>query len=242
MKTKFFFLITVLVLGAVLTACGPSIPSTITVQPQPPQRLITVTGTGMVTLTPDIAYISIGVHTQNASAKDATSENNSQAQAVMAAIKGFGVAEKDIQTTNFSIYPQQQYDSNGKQTGILYMVDNTVYVTVRDLSKLGDLLDATVSSGANNISSIQFDVADKTGALSQARLAAVTDAHKQADELTKATGVSLGEVQTISYYDSTAPVTVQYAKADSLAAGASVPVQAGSMQISTTVTIVYGLK
>ena len=239
MKTKFFLLITVLVLGVALTACGPS---TITVQPQPPQRSITVTGTGMVTLTPDIAYISTGVHTQNASAKDATAENNTQAQAVMAAIKGFGVAEKDIQTTNFSIYPQQQFDSNGKQTVILYMVDNTVYVTVRDLSKLGDLLDATVSSGANNISSIQFDVADKTGALSQARLAAVTDAHKQADELTKATGVSLGEVQTISYYDSTAPITVQYSKADSLSAAPSVPVSAGSMQISTTVTIVYGLK
>ena len=242
MKTKHFFLLTVLVLGAVLTACGPSTPSTITIQPQPPQRLITVTGTGMVTLTPDIAYISIGVHTQNASAKDAVTENNTQAQAVMATIKGFGVAEKDIQTTNFSIYPQQQYDTNGKLTGTVYNVDNTVYVTMRDLTKLGDLLDATVSSGANNINSIQFDVADKTGALSQARLAAVTDAHKQADELTKATNVSLGDVQTISYYDSTAPINVQYAKADMAVPASSVPVSAGSMQISTTVTIVYGLK
>jgi uncharacterized protein YggE len=242
MKTKYFVLLAVLVLGAVLTACGPSTPSTITIQPQPPQRLITVTGTGMVTLTPDIAYISIGVHTQNASARDAVSENNTQAQAVMATIKGLGVAEKDIQTTNFSIYPQQQYDTNGKITGILYNVDNTIYLTMRDLTKLGDLLDATVSSGANNINSIQFDVADKTGALSQARLAAVTDAHKQADELTKATNVSLGDVQTISYYDSTAPINVQYTKADMAVPASSVPVSAGSMQISTTVTIVYGLK
>jgi uncharacterized protein YggE len=123
------------------------------------------------------------------------------------------------------------------------VVENTVYVTVRDLTKLGDLLDAVVSSGANNVSSIQFDVADKTAALSQARLAAVADARKQADELTKATSVSLGDVQTISYYDTTAPVNVQYApKAMALDGGASVPVSAGSMQISTTVTIVYGLK
>jgi len=242
METKHFFLIIVLVLGVALTACGPSTPSTITIQPQPPQRLITVTGTGMITLTPDIAYISIGVHTQNASAKDAVSENNTQAQAVMATIKGFGVAEKDIQTTNFSISPQQQYDTNGKVIGILYNVDNTIYLTMRDLTKLGDLLDATVSSGANNINSIQFDVADKTDALSQARLAAVTDAHKQADELTKATNVSLGDVQTISYYDSTAPINVQYAKAATLNEAPSVPISAGSMQISTTVTIVYGLK
>ena len=240
MKTKILFLIAILVLGAVLTACGPA---SIAVQTQPPARTITVTGTGKVTLTPDIAYISIGVHTENASATQAVSGNNTQAQAVIAAIKGFGVADKDIQTTDFSINPQQQTDATGKVTGILYVVDNTVYVTVRDLSKLGDLLDSTVNAGANNINSIQFDVADKTAALSQARLAAVADARKQADELTKATGVTLDVVQSISYYDTTAPVTVQYARADLAApAAASVPVQAGSMQIYTTVTIVYGLK
>jgi hypothetical protein len=241
MKTKLLFLITLLVGGAVLVACGPSVPSTINVQPQPPQRTITVSGTGMVTLTPDIAYITIGVHTQNASAKDAVAENNTQAQAVMAAIKKFGIADKDIQTTNFSIYPQQQYDNNGKLTGILYVVDNSVYVTVRDLTKLGDLLDASVSSGANNVSSISFDVADKTEALSQARKAAVDQASKQANELTSATGVKLGEVQTISYSDSTPPSAIPLARAAALDS-ASVPISAGSMQISTTVTIVYALK
>ena len=240
MKTKILFLIAILVLGAVLTAC---VPASIAVQTQPPARTITVTGTGNVTLTPDIAYISIGVHTENASATDAVSGNSTQAQAVIAVIKGFGVADKDIQTTDFSINPQQQTDANGKVTGILYVVDNTVYVTMRDLTKLGDLLDSTVNAGANNFNSIQFDVADKTAALSQARLAAVADARKQADELTKATGVTLDVVQSISYYDTTAPVTVQYARADVAGpVAASVPVQAGSMQIYTTVTIVYGLK
>ena len=240
MKTKIIFLISVLILGTLLAACNPV---SVALQSQPPQRTITVTGTGKVTLTPDIAYISIGVHTENASAKEAVSENTTQAQAVIAAIKGFGVADKDIQTTDFSINPQQQTDTNGKVTGITYLVDNTVYVTIRDLTKLGDLLDSTVNAGANNINSIQFDVADKTGALSQARQAAVADAKKQADELTKATGVSLDVVQSISYYDSTAPVTVQYSRADMVAAPAAapVPVQAGSMQIYTTVTIVYGL-
>jgi uncharacterized protein YggE len=238
MKTKFFFLIAVLVLGIALAACGPS---TITVQSQPPQRTITVSGTGKVTLTPDIAYISIGVHSQDASASVATTDNNTSTKAVIEVIKAAGVADKDIQTTNFSIYPQQQYDNNGKITGTIYMVDNTVYVTVRDLAKLGELLDATVRSGANNIGSISFDVADKTEALSQARQAAVENARKQADELTAATGVSLGDVQTISYYDSSAPVTVEYARAD-MASASSVPIQSGSMQITTTVTIVYTIK
>ncbi len=238
MKTKFFFLIAVLVLGIALTACGPS---TITVQPQPPQRTITVTGTGLVTLTPDIAYIYIGVQSQDASASVATTDNNTRAQAVIDAIQAAGVADKDIQTTNFSIYPQQQYDDKGNVTGILYMVENTVYVTVRDLTKLGDLLDTSVRAGANSINSISLDLADKTAALSQARSAAVAEARKQADELTGATGVSLGDVQTISYYDSTPPIAIQYSRA-AMGGGDSVPVQAGSMQITTTVTIVYGIK
>ena len=242
MKTKFFFLTAVLLLGVALAACGPSTPANITVQPQPPQRTITVTGTGLVTLTPDIAYINIGVHSQDASASVAVTDNNTQAQAVIAAIQAAGVADKDIQTTNFSIYPQQQYDDKGKITGILYMVDNTVYVTARDLTKLGGLLDASVRAGANNISSISFDVADKTAALSQARLAAVGNARKQADELTGATGVSLGDVQTISYYDSTPPVSIQYSRSDTALGGGSVPIQSGSMQITTTVTIVYIIK
>jgi len=239
MKTKLSILVLVLVIGAALSACGPS---SITVQNQPGPRTITVTGTGMITLTPDIAYISIGVQTQNASAKDAVAENNTQAAALIAAIKKFGVEDKDLQTTNFSIYPQQQYDNTGTVTGITYVVNNTVYVTVRDLTKLGDLLDSTVQSGANTISSITFDVADKTAALTQARQAAVTEATKQANELTKATNVSLGEVQTISYSDYNAPTPIPYAKADLAAGAASVPIQSGSMQISTTVTIVYLLK
>jgi uncharacterized protein YggE len=237
MKTKFILLIAVVALGVVLSACGPS---SITVQSQPSPRSITVSGTGLVTLTPDIAYINIGVHSQDASASVALTTNNTDAQAVISAIKAAGVADKDIQTTNFSIYPQQQYDTSGKITGILYMVDNTV--TVRDLSKLGSLLDSSIRAGANNINSISFDLADKTAVLTQARSAAVDDARKQANELTGAAGVSLGDVQTISYYDSSAPITVQYSRSDMAAGGGSVPVQSGSMQITTTVTIVYMIK
>jgi uncharacterized protein YggE len=249
MKTKFVFLTSLLVLGLALAACGPtnvSVPPVqvsvppITIQAQPPLRTITVTGTGLVTLTPDIAYINIGVQTQDASASVAMADNNTKAQAVIDAIKAAGVADKDIQTTNFSIYPQQQYNDKGAITGILYVVNNTVYITARDLSKLGGLLDASVNAGANNINSISFDVADKTEALSQARKSAVAEALKQANELTTASGVSLGDVQTISYYDSSAPVAVPYARAD-FAAGGSVPVQSGSMQITTTVTIVYAI-
>jgi uncharacterized protein len=239
MKTKISIMLVSLLAVVVLAACGPS---TISLQPQPPVRTITVTGTGEVMITPDIAHITIGVHSQDASASVATTENSTKAQNVIDQIKAAGVEAKDIQTTNFSIYPQQQYDNNGVITGILYMVDNTVYVTVRDLSSLGGLLDASVQAGANSINSISFDLADKTDALSQARSAAVADARKQADELVGAANVSLGDVQSISYYDNTPPSPVIYARADMASGGGSVPVESGSMQISTTVTIVYEIK
>lgn len=234
MKNKLFFLLSIVAIGTLLSSCGPS---TINVSSQPVVRTITVSGTGLVTLTPDIARVSIGVHSQDASATTAMNDNNEKTEAVIAAIREAGVAEQDIQTTNFSVYPQQQYDDRGTITGIIYMVDNTVYVTIRDLDKLGDMLDASVRAGANNISGISFDVADKSNALSEARQEAVAEARKQAEELTSASGVRLGEVQTISYYDSTP--SPYYYETRALDMASSVPVQAGSMQITTTVTIVY---
>ncbi|MFH2102764.1 MAG: SIMPL domain-containing protein [Chloroflexota bacterium] len=234
MRTKILFLLAILVLGTVLTACGPT---TIVAEPQPRQRTLTVTGSGMVTLTPDIAYIHIGVRSEDPRASTAVSANNALASRVMDAIKRFGVEDRDITTTNFSIYPQQQYE-NGRVIGISYVVDNTVYVTVRDLDQLGDLLDAVVQAGANSINGISFDVADRSDAVSQARRAAVIDARSQADELAEAAGVSIGDVQVISYYDSV-PYAVEYDRMAMEAPSASVPVSAGSLQITTTVTIVY---
>ena len=242
MKIKLVMIVSILATSILLAACGPAT-TTVYTQPEPPMRTITVTGTGMITLTPDIAYVYIGVRTQDASAAVAMTKNNTQAQAVIAAIKDFGVADKDIQTTNFSIYPQPVYDDNYNQIGVTYLVDNTVYVTVRDLEKLGELLDASLQAGANTINSISFDVADKTEVLSQARLEAVNNARAQADELATASGVTVGDVQTISYYDSTpTPKYYEVRSADMAVAAPSVPIEAGSMQVTTTVTIIYTIK
>ena len=241
MKTKLVILATVLTLGLLLSACGPAT-TTVYTQSEPPRRTITVTGTGMITLTPDIAYVYIGVRTQDASASTAMDQNNARAQAVITAIKGFGVEDRDIQTTNFSIYPQPIYDDNYNQIGVTYQVDNTVYVTVRNLEKLGELLDASFRAGANTINSISFDVADKTAVVSQARLEAVKNARAQADEIASAAGVTIGDVQTISYYDTTPTPKYFEARAMDMAQAASVPVESGSMQVTTTVTIVYEIK
>jgi len=243
MKIKSLFVSIVLLTAVALSACGPA---TIVANQVPPQRTMNVNGSGMVMLTPDIAYINVGVHSEKPTASEAVSVNNEQTKQVVDALKNFGVDPKDIRTTNFSIYPNTQYDTqSGKQTSTNYVVDNTVYVTVRKLDKLGDLLDATVKAGANSINNIQFDVQDKSAAIKQARDEAVKNARIQAQELASASGVTLGDLQTVSFYDSIpAPMIDAYGKGGGggNAVAASVPVNPGQMTLTVTVNMTYAIK
>ncbi len=241
MRNKFLFVSLFMVLAVLLSACGSAVmPGT-----APAPRVISVSGMGQVSLKPDLAYIYIGVSTENESAADAVAKNNADTQRLIDALKAAGIADADIRTSNFSIWQNTPYGMDGQPGKPVYRVDNTVYVTARDLSKLGDLLDAAVRAGANNINSIQFDVADKTKALTDARKAAVDAAKKQAAELAEAAGVKLGDIQGIQYYDS-APV--MYAEAKGLggggadAAALAVPINPGQMQITATVTINFEIR
>jgi uncharacterized protein len=239
MRTKTLFIVTALAgLALVLSACAGAP----TRQESP--RTLSVTGTGMVTITPDIAYISIGVHTEDSSASAAVDANNVQTQKVIDSLKKSGVAAEDIRTTNFSIWPNQKYDPQGQPTGTTYAVDNTVYVTVRDLKKMGELLDAAIAAGANNIYSVSFDLADKSADTKKARDLAVKNAQNQAAELAAAAGVTLGDVQTISYSDSGNAPYMDYGKGGGggAAPAASVPINPGTMQLTTTVSMTYFLK
>ena len=244
MKRTFLILIAVMLAAIVLSACGPA---TIVANPQPAQRTLSVTGTGTVMMTPDIAYINIGVHTEKPTAADAVAENTTQTQQVVDALKAAGLDAKDIQTTNFSIYPNTQFDPQTNQKlSTTYVVDNSVNVTVRKLDQLGSLLDTTVKAGANSVNSIQFDVADKSSALKQARDQAVKDAKTQAQELSDAAGITLGDVQTISFFDNVpVPVTQAYGKGGgggAVAAAASVPISSGQMTLTVTVNMSYDIK
>jgi uncharacterized protein YggE len=249
MRTKTYFVVTTLILAALLSGCaGAAFAQTESPAAQGEEtkvtRTVTVTGSGKVYLTPDISYITIGVHTEGENAAEAVASNNAQTQKVIDSLLAQGIDEKDIQTTNFSIYPQQEYDTEGKPTGkIKYIVDNSVFVTVRDITNVGDVLDAAVKSGANSISGIQFDVADKTAALSEARKAAVDDARVKAEELASAAGVTVGDVQTISEYTSGGPQPMYDVRAAApMAEAASVPVQAGQMLLTVEVNMVYEIR
>jgi uncharacterized protein YggE len=154
------------------------------------------------------------------------------------------VDAKDIQTNAFNVYPQQQFGPQGEVLKTTYAVDNTVFVTVRDLSKLGQILDVVVQNGANAINGITFDVLDKTKALSQVRQLAVTDARQQAQQLADAAGVKLGNLISLNVYQSNGPVPVFGGKGGiaANAAGAPVSVSAGQMVLSMDAALAYEIK
>jgi uncharacterized protein len=245
MKTKGLTLLIGFVAMAVLAACSIPLGQT----PQSPDqdtttRQISVTGIGKVTIAPDIAYINIGVNSQSENVSEALDANNSKSNAVADVLEKMGVDPKDIQTTSFNIWPMQQYSPMGEVTGTVYTVDNTVNVTVRDLDKLGQVLEASVQAGANSINNIQFDVADRESALSKARDLAVQNAKAQAAELAGLAGVELDRIINVSVGGSGVPYPTYYGIGGGAgyAMEAAVPVSSGQMVISSEVYLTYTLK
>ena len=154
------------VLGACQLAPAANAQNTITpAESAGSLRTISITGTGEVILVPDMAYINVGIHTEADDVTSAVSANNQQAASITAAIVKMGVEAKDIQTSNFNVYSMNRYDNMSNIIGTSFAVDNTLYIIVRDLPKLSEMLDAALSAGANQIYGITFDIADRSGAI-----------------------------------------------------------------------------
>jgi uncharacterized protein YggE len=244
MKNKSLLIILAVVGTLALAACSGGTPAVTTTSQTPSVRSVTVTGTGDVYVTPDVAYIDIGVQNTASTVTDALKQNTAQAQAIRTALTALNVDDKDIQTSNFSVNPQPQYAPDGTLKSTLYSANNTVSVTVRDLSSLGKILDAVVNSGANTINSISFDLLNKDDAYSQARQKAVDDARTQAEALAKAAGVQLGDVQTINVYSVNPVVPAYEGKGGAMVSttNSAVPIATGQMLVSVQVNIVWAIK
>ena len=205
---------------------------------------LTVSGSGTVRLTPDLATINLGVVTQDTDVAQAVAANNLTAQAITDAVKTLGVAPEDVRTAYFNVSPQPQYDQTGTPTGqTIYWVNNTLIVTLRQIDQLGALLQATVDAGANNINGVSFDVADKAQAEEQARQAAMEDAQQRAARLAAAAGATLGEITTI-YSGSSSYGTMSYVEAPMANTGTSgsVPIAPGTFDVRIDLTVSYALK
>ncbi len=202
-------------------------------------RTMTLAGTGEVTAPPDVARITTGVVVEGRTAREALTANNTAMAEVIEGLKGRGIAENDIQTSNFNVGPQYQRYKDGRPPKIRgYRVSNRVAVVVRDIARLGETLDAVVSLGSNTIDGIRFSIADPKELRDEARRRAVADARRKAALYAEAAGVTLGPIITISESGGFQPQPVRFAAARMEAAD-SVPVQAGEQSLSITVSMTW---
>lgn len=216
-------------------------PATLWAEAAPPT--ITATGEGRVAVAPDMATISVGVTTQQKTAAATLAENNKATAAVLERLKADGVAPRDLQTSGLSLSPlwdrqisQSSQNSPPKISG--YVASNTIVVRLRDLVKLGEILDSTVGQGANQFNGLSFGLQDPKPSEDAARRAAVADAMARAHLYASAAGVRLGRILSISEPSSRAVPEMAMAR---MAASDGVPVAEGELSISAQVTIVFAI-
>lgn len=222
--------------AAASTAAVPVQTTSVSASASPPE--ITVTGVGAVSGTPDTLNVQMDVSTQAAHASAALSQSESQTTALIQTLTGSGVPASDIQTASLSIYPTYGSDSSSI-TG--YQVDETVAVTLHDLSTAGSALDAAARSVGDDIriGSLSLSISDTSSLMAQARAQAMADAKARAEQLATGASATLGAV--ISITDATQASSSPPVSYAGLPAAGSVPVQAGSEQLSVSVTVVYQL-
>jgi hypothetical protein len=208
---------------------------------------ITVSGHGRSSVTPDRFTFSVGVQTVASTVDDAVAQNNKKVAATIAALKAAGARDEDIQTSNFNIYPQQDYQE-GRMPRILgYQVMNNVTVRSTKVADAGRLLGIAIGAGVNTSSGINFEVSDPARGRDQGLRNAFDDARAKATLLAQAAGRSLGRAIIISeglqYVQP--PQAMNRAMAMEARVGAvagDVPVESGSQERSFTVTATFELR
>lgn len=239
MRNKIFVVVAGLIIVGLLAACQGTAPINNGYNQIP---MISVSGTGKVYVAPDIANVYLGVRSQAGDVGSALSQNNAQATAIASTLQEQGVAAEDIQTTAFNVYPQQNYNPDGTPMDTVYVVENTVYIKVRNLANLGGLLDSVIKAGANTINGINFGVEDSTAAEAEARKLAVEDAKAKAQELAALSGVTLGELFSVNVYSSGGPQPVYEAKGGAAAQTSGTPIAAGQLVIQMEASMTYVIK
>lgn len=234
----FFFLS----LFAYTKLAGP-IPFSVTSVTTQKTDTFTVTGEGKVFVKPDIATTTVGVAVNGPTVKEVQQDLNTKINQVSAAVKKVGVAEKDIQTTNYSIYPTYDYQ-NGSQRVTGYSASSQLTIKARDIDKINEVIDGATGAGANTIGGVSFDVDDKTKAENEARTKAVAEAKAKAENAARIAGFRLGKI--VNYSEGFAgwpgPLPMM-AKAEGMAVDrAPTQIEPGSSQITITVSLSFELQ
>lgn len=208
-----------------------------------PPRGMTLVGVGEVRARPDLAVVRIGVVSQAATARAALDDNNKSMLEIMAALEAQGVAERDVQTSQFSVQPRYRHDPENQLPPRIdgYEVSNQLAVIIRDLDRLGAVLDLAVSVGSNQILGVEFSLADPEPRRDEARRLAVEDALRKARLYAAAAGIELGSIRAIAEQSRERPPQPLYRQME-MAADASVPIAAGEQAVEVEVTIRWDIR
>lgn len=229
-------------LAAALPMTSHARPATDLAVPATQGTLLSVSATAEASRTPDIATISTGVVTQAADANAAMRDNAVQMDRMLAALRAAGIAPRDIQTSGINLNPQYKYAENQPPAIVGYQASNTVNVKVRELAKLGKVLDALVTQGANQINGPSFGIDQPEAALEEARLAAVKKAQAQAQTYARALGLQVKRIVSISEGGASLPRPVPMMRAMAADAGfKETAVAPGESSVSVSVEMVFEL-
>ncbi|MGN7360844.1 SIMPL domain-containing protein [Paenibacillus sp. SAF-054] len=240
----------VLIAGALLVGgagvSGIGVTSTAYADQDVQRNVVNVVGKGEISVKPDIAYLSIGVDTQAATAASAQKANAEKIQKITNLLKNtWKIADKDIQSVSFYVQPNYTYNDKEGQKVKGYTAHHTLQVTYRDLSKIGNLLDDASNAGANNIDNVSFSVENREQYEEQVITKAMANADLKAGAIAKAAKRQLGMVLVVSQGDVNNPVIFTQAKmeAASMADSAnSTAVAPGEVKVSTQLSVQYELK
>jgi uncharacterized protein YggE len=203
-----------------------------------PEHAITVSGEATLGVAPDLATINAGVTSRAKTAREASDANNKAMQKVLAALHEGGLADRDVRTEYLSLQPLREDVRNAPDRIVGFQASNTVSVRVRDVARLGAVLDRVIASGANEISGISFSVSDQSKRLDEARAAAVADARRKAEVLAMAAGVGLGRAIRIVEDGGHAPVPYMVRAA----AAPSAAIATGEQTLRASVSVTFELK
>lgn len=233
-------IVAIAAVAVALTACTPSV----TVQ-QPAEGSatgISVSGEGEVTGTPDTLTMTFGVLVTEDSVSEAVSVAAEEADAVIAALKANGVAESDIQTSNYSIWPEYDYSSQ-KQVLVGYTVNNNVTAKIKNIDTAGATIDAVATAGGDNVTvnGVAFSIEDNEALITAARDAAFADAKAKAEQLASLAGVTLGDPISISESFSPSPQPIRYYESATAADGAETPISPGEQSVIVSIAVQFAI-
>ena len=235
------YMVAGVVLGAIVALQVPSLAQDTGISDTSTQRTVTVNGTATIKAAPDEAVISLGVQTQAATAQGAITQNAERMMAVLQALVGQGIGKDDVATSYVSLYPT--YSNSGMEiTG--YQAANQIDVTVRDMDRVGPVIDASVDAGANLSNGISFRLSDENHGVNEALRAAVADARSKAETLAAAGDTQLGRVVTMVEVSSPSSVPPIYYERDMMAGAegaVSTPIQPPTLETQVSVSVTWEL-